>query len=47
MCGDVTAGLLDIIHDIGLVHHIPLAKGHKLLQLVRQQLSSDIYPVQT
>ena len=41
---DVATFLLDIIHDIRLVHHIPLSEGHKLLELVREQFATNIDP---
>ena len=41
---DVTAGLFDVIHDICLVHHVPLPERRELFELVRQELTSDVYP---
>ena len=42
---DVTAGLFDVIHDICLVHHVPLSEGHKLLEMVCEKLSADVQSV--
>lgn len=42
---DVAAGFFDVIHDICLVHHVPLPEGHKLLEVVSEKLSANIQPV--
>ena len=42
VCRNVTALFLDIVHNIRLVHHIPLAVGDELLEVVREQLPTDI-----
>lgn len=42
--GYKTAGLLHIIHDVGLIHHVPLAERDQLFELIREQLPSDVYP---
>ncbi len=40
---DVTTLLLDVIHDIGFLHHVPLAERDKLFEMVRQELSTYVY----
>lgn len=32
--GYVTAKLLDIVHDVCLVHHVPLTERHEFLELI-------------
>jgi hypothetical protein len=34
-----------VIHDVCLVHHIPLPKRDELLQLIGEQLAADIQSV--
>lgn len=36
VCRNITARFLDMVHDIRLVHHVPLTIGYKLLELIRQ-----------
>jgi hypothetical protein len=47
ICGklrrDVTALLLDVIHDISFFHHVPLAERDELFEMVRQELSTYVY----
>jgi hypothetical protein len=31
-----------VIHDVRFVHHIPLAKGSQLLELIGEKLSADV-----
>jgi len=31
-----------MVHDVGFVHHVPLAERHELFELVGKQLSADI-----
>jgi hypothetical protein len=45
--GYVAARLLDLVHDEGLVHHVPLPERNELLQVVGQELAADIYPVKS
>lgn len=40
------ARLFYVVHDVCLVHHIPLAKRDKFFELVCQQLSPNVYPEQ-
>ena len=40
---DVTALLLNVIHDIRFLHHVPLAERDELLEMVRQELSTYVY----
>ena len=40
---DVTALLLDVIHNIRFLHHVPLAERDELFEVVRQKLSAYIY----
>jgi len=40
---DVTALLLNVIHDICFLHHVPLAERHELFEMVRQELPTYIY----
>ena len=47
---DVTTSLFHIVHDVRLVHHVPLAEGYEFLQLVCEQLAAYVYsawPVST
>ena len=39
---DETARLLDLVHDVRLFHHIPLAVGYRFLQVIRQEFPTDI-----
>ena len=40
---DVTALLLNVIHDICFLHHVPLAERDELFEMVRQELSTYVY----
>ncbi len=40
--GDKATRLLDFVHDVCLFHHVPLAVGYGFLELIRQQLPTDI-----
>ena len=39
---DIATRLLYLIHDVGLVHHIPLAEGNKLLELIGEKFPTNI-----
>ncbi len=39
---DEAALFLDVVHDVRLVHHVPLAEGDELFELVREQLAADV-----
>lgn len=41
---DVATLLFDVIHDVRLFHHVPLAKRDKLFEVVRHQFPANIYP---
>lgn len=34
--GDVTAGFLDVVDDVGVIHEVPLAVRDELFEVVRQ-----------
>ena len=38
----VTALFLDVLHDVRLVHHVPLAIRDDVFKVVREELSADI-----
>ena len=40
---DVTALLLNVIHDIRFLHHVPLAERNELFEMVRHELSTYVY----
>ena len=40
--GNKTTGLLHFVHDMGLLHQIPLTKGYDLFQMVSHELPSDV-----
>ena len=40
--GDKATRLLDFVHDVGLFHHVPLAVGYGFLEVIRQQLPTDV-----
>ena len=40
----VAACLLDVVHDVRLVHHVPLTERDELLEVVCQQLPAHIDP---
>lgn len=42
VCGHVTALPLDIVHNVSLVHHVPLAIGNDLFEVVREEFSANI-----
>ena len=42
--GDITASLLDFIHHMRLVRHIPLSERNQMFKVIRQQLPTDVYP---
>lgn len=42
---DVTAGFFDVIHNVCLIHHVPLPEGHKLLEVVGEKLPANIQSV--
>ena len=41
---DEAALLLDVVHDVRLVHHVPLAERDELFELVCEQLAADVEP---
>jgi hypothetical protein len=40
--GDIATGLLDGVDDVRLVHHVPLSKRNELLEIVGEQLASNV-----
>jgi len=40
---DVTTLLLNVIHDICFLHHVPLAERDELFEMIRQELSTYVY----
>ena len=42
VCGYETALFLDIVHNVGLVRHVPLTIRDDLLEVVREELSTNV-----
>lgn len=40
---DVTALLLNVIHDTCFLHHVPLPERDELFEMIRQELSTYVY----
>lgn len=40
--GDVAAGFLDVVGDVCLVHHVPLAEGDELFEVVGEEFPADV-----
>jgi hypothetical protein len=40
-----TTGFLDVVHNVRLIHQIPVLEGHKLLKLVGQEFATNIEPM--
>ena len=43
MSGHITTRLFDVVHDICLVHHVPLTERYELFKLIREQFTTDVY----
>jgi hypothetical protein len=42
---DIATGFSYIVDHMGLVHHVPLPERDEMLEVIREQLSADIYPI--
>jgi hypothetical protein len=40
---DIATLLLDVIHDVCFLHHVPLPERDKFLEMICQELSANIY----
>jgi hypothetical protein len=41
---DIAASLLNFIHHMCLVRHVPLSERNQMFEVIRQQLPPDVYP---